>query len=122
MSTTIERTAVEAYDFSAIVAENIRALAARRGYTQVRIADALGLNQSTVSLRWNGKRAWPLEDIARVAVILSTTPWDLATPSPEYERGQSDGLAPVRRLPRLDSNQQPFDYRPWADAVLAFAA
>ncbi|MGV4289235.1 helix-turn-helix domain-containing protein [Trueperella pyogenes] len=95
--------------FDLLVAENIRALAARRGMNQSEVARAIGLNQGAVNQRWNGKRQWQLEDIARVADVLGTTPWALCQPTPEYEESQSKRLAPVSKLPRLDSNQQPFD-------------
>ncbi|AWA44451.1 helix-turn-helix domain-containing protein [Trueperella pyogenes] len=96
-------------DFTLLVAENIRALAARRGFTQTTLANALGVTQGAISVRWYGKRQWQLEDIARVADVLGTTPWALCQPTPEYEESQSKRLAPVSKLPRLDSNQQPFD-------------
>ncbi|WP_406712577.1 helix-turn-helix domain-containing protein [Trueperella pyogenes] len=76
---------------------------------QSEVARAIGLNQGAVNQRWNGKRQWQLEDIARVADVLGTTPWALCQPTPEYEESQSKRLAPVSKLPRLDSNQQPFD-------------
>ena len=44
-----------------IVASNIRAESARRGLYQRDIANALGLQQATVSKRWRGGRAWPHE-------------------------------------------------------------
>lgn len=99
-----------AYDFAAIIAENIRALAARRGYNQKSLANALGLANGTISMRWNGKRDWPLNDIARVAEVLDTTPWALCQPAPEYDTSRVNSPASVYQLPRLDSNQQPFDY------------
>ena len=106
-TTAIENTSVS--DFTLLVAENIRALAARRGYNQTTLARDLGITQGAVSARWYGKRQWQLEDIERVADVLGTTPWALCQPTDEYERGQSQRLAPVSQLPRLDSNQQPFD-------------
>ena len=56
-----------------IVASNIRAESARRGLYQRDIANALGLQQATVSKRWRGGRAWPLEDLQTVAEILGVT-------------------------------------------------
>ncbi len=97
------------YDWSAIIAANIRAEAVRQRHNQSTIAKALGIRPATVSLRWNGKRDWPLDDVAKVAALLGTTPWDLARPAPEYDKGQPERLASVWKLPRLDSNQQPFD-------------
>lgn len=108
-------------DFGAIIAENIRAEAGRQRINQSELARRLGLSRATVSYRWTGQRPWPLDDISKIAVILGTTPWALATPAQEYERGQANSLTPLKELPRLDSNQQPFDYSPWVDAGFAFA-
>ena len=56
-----------------VVASNIRAEAARRGLYQGDIAHALGLQQATISKRWRGGRAWPLEDLPTVAEILGVS-------------------------------------------------
>ena len=59
--------------FGAQVAANIRAEAARRGVTQTDIAMHLGMNQSTISERYRGKREWSLAEIEAVALLLRTT-------------------------------------------------
>lgn len=97
------------YDYSAIISENIRARAAALGYNQTKLAKALNVAIPTVSLRWKDKRDWPLDDIAKVATIFGTTPWELSQPSREYEESHTLGVAP-KELPQLDSNQQPFDW------------
>ena len=86
------------------VAANVRAEAARRRVSQTDLARALGVNQSTISLRWRGIREWTLSDIEVVARYLRTTTSVLLT-------GTSAGDRPggERELPRLDSNQQPSD-------------
>ena len=56
-----------------IVASNIRAESARRGVVQSDIASALGGQQGTISRRWRGGRAWPLEDLPTVADILGVS-------------------------------------------------
>ena len=56
-----------------IVASNIRAESARRGVVQSDIASALGVQQGTISRRWRGGRAWPLEDLPTVADILGVS-------------------------------------------------
>ena len=56
-----------------IVASNIRAESARRGLVQSDIASALGVQQGTISRRWRGGRAWPLEDLPTVADILGVS-------------------------------------------------
>ncbi|WP_455952525.1 helix-turn-helix domain-containing protein [Arcanobacterium haemolyticum] len=95
------------YDFAAIVAENIRARAARKGLKQTDIARELGITYSAINARWHGRRQWQLEDIARVANVLDTTPWALT--QPEYENSRRFKPANLYELPQLDSNQQPFD-------------
>ena len=64
---------MSARDLVDIVASNIRAESARRGLYQRDIANALGLQQATVSKRWRGGRAWPLEDLQTVAEMLGVT-------------------------------------------------
>lgn len=78
-----------------VVAENVRAEAARRGYTQVALGRALFMSQGNITRRWKGVTAWKLEELDDVARILGVSVRDLVTPS---------------RLPRLDSNQQPSGY------------
>ena len=56
-----------------VVAANIRAEAARRGLYQGDIANALGVQQPTISRRWRGDRAWPLEDLPTVAELLGVS-------------------------------------------------
>ena len=85
-----------------IVASNIRAESARRGLYQRDIANALGLQQATVSKRWRGGRAWPLEDLQTVAEILGVTVAYLVTDN-------SDGAHAIELCPRQDSNLQPRD-------------
>lgn len=94
--TSIEKT--DTYDFSAIVAANIRGYAALNDVSQKELAKAIGMTQAAASTRWRGKRQWQLEDLAKVAAVLGTTPWELVQP-----------MADKEKLPRLDSNQQPFD-------------
>lgn len=97
MSDTIKLTR-PAYDFGAIVSNNVRALSALHNISQKELAKAIGIDQSSVSQRWRGKRQWQLEDLAKVAAVLGITPWELVTP-----------LGDIEKLPQLDSNQQPFD-------------
>lgn len=66
-------------DLVDLVASNIRAEAARQGIYQMDIARALGVRQTTISKRWKGGRAWPLEDLPKVAAVLGVTVVDLVT-------------------------------------------
>ena len=77
---TVAKYAVLVYTFRMnttnlvdIVASNIRAESARRGVVQSDIASALGVQQGTISRRWRGGRAWPLEDLPTVADILGVS-------------------------------------------------
>ena len=86
-----------------IVASNIRAESARRGLYQSDIANALGVQQGTISRRWKGGRAWPLEDLSTVADVLGVTVAYLVTDN-------SDGTPSIELRPRQDSNLQPRDW------------
>lgn len=86
-----------------IVASNIRAESARRGLYQSDIANALGVQQGTISRRWKGGRAWPLEDLPTVADVLGVSVAYLVTDN-------SDGTPTIELRPRQDSNLQPRDW------------
>ena len=85
-----------------VVAANIRAEAARRGLYQGDIANALGVQQSTISKRWRGDRAWPLEDLPTVAELLGVSVAYLVTDNAPV-------AAASELCPRQDSNLQPRD-------------
>ena len=70
---------VDLVDLVDLVASNIRAEAARQGIYQMDIARALGVRQTTISKRWKGGRAWPLEDLPKVAAVLGVTVVDLVS-------------------------------------------
>lgn len=84
------------------VAANVRAEAARLGINQQDLARRAGMAQSTVSIRWNGRRQWQLEDLEAVAQVLGTTP---------------SALCQVERA-RQDSNVQPTVYNTGAGGVV----
>lgn len=56
--------------FSAVVAGNIRAEAARLGYNQSSLAKALGMTRSQVAERWRGEAEWRLDDLPAVCDVL----------------------------------------------------
>lgn len=101
------------YNFNGIVAENIRALAGRRGVSQSDIARAIGFTPQAVSIRWRGRREWQLSDIEKVAAYFGVTPWELCQP---YENGGQPKLAAVRgrndreSYTARDLNPEPSDY------------
>jgi len=53
-----------------IVAANVRAEAARRGFNQTSLGEAIGQAQSAVSRKWRGQRAWSLDDLEALSVAL----------------------------------------------------
>lgn len=57
-----------------VVPENIRAEMARRGVSQSRLADALGISQQAVSQKLTGRRPITTEEIAAIAAVLDVTP------------------------------------------------
>lgn len=91
---------------SEIVAENVRAEAARRGYSQVALAEALGMNQSQVSRRWWGRLLWTFDELDALSdlfgVEVSTLVTDLANKTqnprrwiaPRGAAARSKGLEP----------------------------
>ncbi|WP_311498026.1 helix-turn-helix transcriptional regulator [uncultured Mobiluncus sp.] len=73
-----------------IVASNIRAEAARLGYTQVEFGRALGISQNQITRRWKGVINWQLDELDDVAALLGLTVTDLITPPRGglgYEKG-----------------------------------
>lgn len=89
----------------------IKAWLARRELRQVDIAQALGLSQGAVSQRLMGRVSFSVEELLAVAGLLEITLADLLGSGLLNAQGprpatQDEGLS---ELPRLDSNQQPFD-------------
>lgn len=73
-----------------VVASNIRAEAARRGFSQRALGRALGITQSQVNRRWRGLIPWQLDELDSVAALLGLTVNDLITPPRGglgYEKG-----------------------------------
>jgi transcriptional regulator with XRE-family HTH domain len=64
---------------SAQVAEEIRALMARRRIRQSQLAREIGENDQWVSVRLNGRQAIDLNDLQRIAEALDVSPADLLT-------------------------------------------
>ena len=62
-----------------VVAENIRAEAARAGFTQVALGRALGMSQNQITTRWKGARPWQLDELEGVADLFNLTVQDLVT-------------------------------------------
>ena len=89
----------------------IKSWLARRELRQVDLAHALGLSQGAVSQRLMGRVSFSVEELLVVAGLLEITLADLLGSDLLNAQGprpatQDEGLS---KLPRLDSNQQPFD-------------
>ena len=76
-----------------IISGNVRRLMLDRGVTQVALAAAMGLPQPSISKRLRGMVAWDVEDLDQPVEVFDV------------------GIEALVKLPRLDSNQQPADYR-----------
>lgn len=59
------------------VAANIRAEAARRGWTQQQLADRIGLGRISMSDRYRGRTAWSLDEVEQVADAMGLQVADL---------------------------------------------
>ena len=62
-----------------IVAGNIRAEAARLGYSQSALGRALGMSQNQITTRWRGVHRWQLDELDGVAAVLGTSVANLVT-------------------------------------------
>lgn len=92
----------------AVVATNIRAEAAKRGLSQTQLARMMGKHQVSISERWRGVTAWSLNDIEAVAELFEMEPAELL----HHDKNAPAFVhAEAKKLPRLDSNQQPSGYR-----------
>ncbi|MDO5720986.1 MAG: helix-turn-helix transcriptional regulator [Actinomycetaceae bacterium] len=68
-----------------IVASNIRAEAARLGYTQVQLGKLLGMSQGAITKRWRGVTPWQLAELDRVANALGLSVVDLVQEPPNMQ-------------------------------------
>lgn len=110
---SIAQIAPSNIDTASIVAANIRAEAARRGYSQSELGRALGITQSQINRRWRGVIPWQLAELDTVSYLLGVSVIELVTPPRGglgYEKTAPKGGNLGSWLPRLDSNQQPADY------------
>lgn len=96
-------------DWNRVVAANIRAELARKGWSHAQAATALGTNEMWVSRRLslNGNGKFNADDIVAFAAVVGVPVGDLfnARKAPTPEGGG-------RSLPEVDSNHQPAGYMP----------
>ncbi len=67
----------EGHKRSDVVAGNVRAEAARKGFSQTGLARALGQRQSTINPRWRGLFPWSVDELDAIAAILGISFEDL---------------------------------------------
>ncbi|WP_145015770.1 helix-turn-helix domain-containing protein [Micrococcus luteus] len=84
------------------------------GIVRHALAAALGVSQSGISHRLRARVAFTLEELATIAGWLDITLAELFGPvvlqARRSPRTDMVGAGASGSLPRLDSNQQPFDY------------
>ena len=74
-----------------IVGRNVHMLMWDRQITQVKLGNAVGIDQSSLAKKLRGKRGWSLDEVNAVAAELGTTigalctPWDLNPEPTDYE-------------------------------------
>lgn len=98
MSMTITRNETNQTSLSDSARREVRAWLGRRNLQQKDLAEALGLTQSSVSLRLSGKMPFTLDDLASIASWLDITLGELLgagvvnakNPRPHMEDGDSD--------------------------------
>lgn len=84
------------------VAEEVRALLARRRVSGVKLAETMGRSQAYISRRLNGETAFDLDDLAHIAAVLQVPVSDLLPRS---------GGGPIAWLAQAQS-LRPGDNRP----------
>ena len=90
-----------------LIGERIHYLMWRRRLKQAELAARLGCTQAAISKKVHGERPWFARELLGVAEALDTQVSALLPTRDELERYDDLDRVP---LPRLDSNQQPFDH------------
>ncbi|WP_413544431.1 helix-turn-helix domain-containing protein [Citricoccus nitrophenolicus] len=116
---------VEVESQSVLLGREIRAWLVRRDLKQSDIADVLGIVQSGVSHRLRGRTPFTFDQLILIAGLLDVSLAELLPAEVLHAKGprpavQDEDLrepiaaltteaSKTSKLPRLDSNQQPFD-------------
>lgn len=87
MSEALELQAIT--PLSSIVAGNIRAEVARRGWSQSEFARRVGMKQPLINNRWLGKTPWTIDETEAVAHCLGLSIFDLI-----IDRANGNGAQP----------------------------
>ncbi|MFB6574969.1 helix-turn-helix domain-containing protein [Kocuria palustris] len=97
---------------AALIAGEVRAWLARRQKNQADLASHLGIARSAVTRRMKGERLFSVIELMEIADWLGISLADLLGPEILRARKSPRGdlvTTGAGELPRLDSNQQPFD-------------
>jgi DNA-binding Xre family transcriptional regulator len=109
-ATPAERSAITT-PLRATIAEEIRALLARRRINGVALAVQIGRSQSYVSRRLTGETAFDVDDLERIAKVLGVTVSQLL---PDDQQGRGTGGYPfaagqghLRKIGHTDTHGEP---------------
>ena len=98
---------------AADVGTEVRVWLTRRGMSQKALASALDIAPSALSRRLRGAMDFSITELAQVAALMDISLADLLGPELLQARRSPHtelvGAGASTQLPRLDSNQQPFD-------------
>lgn len=108
MTQAHERTAT----LSALVAEEIRALMARKRMSGRQLATQLAVSPSWVSYRLTGTQAIDLDDLALIANALSVSVLDLMPPQAASRGAGGRSGTPTQTIVRVDSSDHPMADQP----------
>ncbi|MFB9703341.1 helix-turn-helix domain-containing protein [Rhodococcus aetherivorans] len=92
------------------IARRLRGKLGERRMSQTRLSELSGINSSGLSRRLNGLMPFDIDELEVICYILEVDLDEILTgiANPRHPGGDG-GSSVVRMLPRLDSNQQPFD-------------
>lgn len=85
-------------EFNKIFARNLNAMLDRRGLTQVDIANALGVTESSVSLWCNGKNTPRMSKVDKLCELLRCTRSVLLTDNGSQIADEADRAATLQRI------------------------
>lgn len=97
---------------AADVGTEVRVWLTRRSLSQRALADSLGIAQSALSRRLRGAMDFSISELGQIATLLDISLAELLGPAILQARKSPRGdlvTTGAGELPRLDSNQQPFD-------------
>ena len=94
----MEVTEMSEQEFNKIFARNLNAMLDRRGLTQVDIANALGVTESSVSLWCNGKNTPRMSKVDKLCTLLRCTRSALLTENGPQIADEADRAAAMQRI------------------------